>query len=207
LVGFVRDAADTGESRRVLAAFDDEGVWVYQAFRPSTVSAAVAKGTFGQGFGLDRMTWIKPSFGWMLHRSNYASSKRQEAIARIKIRRGGFDEILRSGVLTSFDPAIHESQERWARALRATEVHVQWDPDRDLVGLPLARRAIQLGLRGSMVKRYVDEWIVSVVDVTPIAKAVQSAAQTRSIMPDTPLEFEYPVDEETGHRLAVAGNT
>jgi hypothetical protein len=188
----------------VLAAFDDEGVWVYQAFRPSTVAAAVAKGTFGPGFGLDRMTWIKPSLGWMLHRSNYASSKRQEAIARIKVRRSGFDEVLRSGVLTSFDPAIHESQAQWARALRATEVHVQWDPDRDLDGRPLARRAIQLGLRGSMVKRYVDEWIVSVADFTPLAKAIHHALQMRTVLPETPLESEYPVDEETRHRLAIA---
>jgi Domain of unknown function (DUF4291) len=190
--------------RRVLAAFDDEGVWVYQAFRPSTVAVAVAKGTFGAGFGLDRMTWIKPSLGWMLHRSNYASSKRQEAIARIKVRRSGFDEILRSGVLTSFDSAIHESQAQWSRALRATEVHVQWDPDRDLDGRPLARRAIQLGLRGSMVKRYVDEWIVSVADFTSVAKAVHHALQIQAVLPEIPLESEYPVDAETRHGLAIS---
>lgn len=179
------------DTRRVLADFDDEGVWVYQAFRPSTVTAAVAKGTFGKGFGLDRMTWIKPSLGWMLHRSNYASAKRQEAIARIKVRRVGFDEILRAGVLTSFDPAVHESQEAWARALRATEVHVQWDPDRDLEGRPLPRRAIQLGLHGSMVRRYVEDWITSVVDYTPVARAIQSALKTGVALPDTPNEIEY----------------
>ena len=198
------DHTGSGGSRRVLAAFDDEGVWVYQAFRPSTVAAAIAKGTFGQGFGLDRMTWIKPSLGWMLHRSNYASSKRQEAIARIKVRRSGFDEILRSGVLTSFDPAIHESQAEWARALRATEVHVQWDPDRSLDGRPLARRAIQLGLQGGMVRRYVNEWIVSVADFTSTAKAIQHSLQMLSPLPHVPHESEYPIDDETRHRLAIA---
>jgi hypothetical protein len=187
----VRNLGSADESRRILADFDEEGVWVYQAFRPSTVAAAVAKGTFGKGFGLDRMTWIKPSLGWMLHRSHYASAKRQEAIARVKVRRTGFDEILRAGVLTSFDPAIHESQEKWARALRATEVHVQWDPDRDLEGRPLSRRAIQLGLQGSMVRRYVEEWIVSVVDYTAIAKAIQGALETSTPLPNTPSETEY----------------
>lgn len=201
----MHDRTSSGDSHRVLAAFDDEGVWVYQAFRPSTVAAAVAKGTFGQGFGLDRMTWIKPSLGWMLHRSNYASSKRQEAIARIKVRRSGFDEILRSGVLTSFDPALHESQDQWGRALRATEVHVQWDPDRDLDGRPLAQRAIQLGLGGGMVRRYVNEWIISVADFTSVAKAIQHALQMHTLLPETPLESEYPVDEETRHRLAITG--
>ena len=166
---------------------------MYQAFRPSTVAAAVAKGTFGKGFGLDRMTWIKPSLGWMLHRSSYASAKRQEAIARIKVRRSGFDEILRSSVLTSFDPAIHESQEQWAGALRATEVHLQWDPDRDLEGRPLARRAIQLGLRGSMVRRYVEQWIITVVDFTSVAKDIQLSVETGAPLPETPPEREYPV--------------
>jgi hypothetical protein len=190
----VRNHISADESRRVFADFDDEGVWVYQAFRPPTVSAAVVQGTFGKGFGLDRMTWIKPSLGWMLHRSNYASAKRQEAIARIKVRRRGFDEILRAGVLTSFDATIHESQDHWARALRTTEVHVQWDPDRDLKGRPLARRAIQLGLRGSMVRRYVGDWIISVIDFTSVAKAIQHALQAGTTLPDTPLETEYPLE-------------
>jgi hypothetical protein len=191
------------DSRQVLADYDDDGVWVYQAFRPSIVAVAVAKGTFGQGFGLERMTWIKPSFGWMLHRSNYASAKRQEAIARVKVRRSGFDEMLRSGVLTSFEPTAHESQDQWARALRATEVHTQWDPDRDLEGRPLSRRAIQLGLRGSMVARYVDNWIIRVDDVTPLAKAIQHAIHTGVRLPDAPVESVYPVDDETRRRLAI----
>jgi len=199
----VNGHVDSSDTHRVLAAFDDEGVWVYQAFRPSTVAAAVAKGTFGQGFGLDRMTWIKPSLGWMLHRSNYASSKRQEAIARIKLRRNGFDEILRCGVLTSFDPTAHASPDQWARELRATEVHVQWDPDRDLDGRPLKRRAIQLGLRGSMIKRYVHEWIISVTDFTSVAKAIQYALETRTPYPQTPLETDYPASPEIRHQLAI----
>jgi hypothetical protein len=191
------------ELRRVLADFDDEGVWVYQAFRPETVAVAVAKGTFGKGFGLDRMTWIKPSFGWMLHRSQYATAKRQEAIARIKVRREGFDEILRAGVLTSFEGAAHESTESWDRALRATEVHVQWDPDREVSGRPLERRAIQLGLRGGMVPRYVNEWIVTVEDATGLAKAIQRAVVSGGEMPAVSVEREYPVDAETRRRLGM----
>jgi hypothetical protein len=191
------------ELRRVLADYDDEGVWVYQAFRPETVAVAVAKGTFGKGFGLDRMTWIKPSFGWMLHRSQYASAKRQEAIARIKVRRAGFDEILRAGVLTSFEGAAHASAEAWDRALRATEVHVQWDPDREVTGRPLERRAIQLGLRGSMVPRYVNEWIIAVEDATGLARAIQRSLAAGAELPAVPVEREVPVDAETTRRLGM----
>jgi hypothetical protein len=167
------------------------------------VAVAVAKGTFGKGFGLDRMTWIKPSFGWTLHRSNYTTAKRQEAIARIKVRRAGFDQILRAGVLTSFHPSAHRSAETWDRSLRETEVHVQWDPDRALTGRPLERRAIQLGLRGSMVRRYIDEWILTVVDATPLARAVQRAVVEGGAMPPAPVEAEYPVAAEVRRRLAI----
>src|SRR5215218_4576696 len=99
-----------GPEKRIFAGFDDHGVWVYQAFRPSTVHEAVHLQTFGKGFSLDRMTWIKPSFGWMLHRSAYATKHRQEAIARIKLRHDGFLAILRQGVPTSFDPALFPSE-------------------------------------------------------------------------------------------------
>lgn len=191
-------------SREVLADYDDEGVWVYQAFRPATVAAAVEKGTFGKGFGLDRMTWIKPSFGWMLHRSGYATAKRQEAIARIKVRRAGFDEILAAGVLTSYQPEAHGTADAWDRALGGTEVHVQWDPDRALDGRPLDRRAIQLGLRGALVRRYVDELIVTVEDATALARAVHRAVVAGAALPAAPTERVYPVDAATRRRLGMA---
>jgi len=50
-------------SRQIFANYDFDGIYVYQAFKPSIVEAALEKGTFGKGFGLDRMTWIKPSTG------------------------------------------------------------------------------------------------------------------------------------------------
>ena len=81
-------------TNRVLAAYDEKGVFVYQAFHTETVAVAAAKGTFGKGFSLDRMTWIKPSFGWMLHRSGYAGKHGQEAIARIHLSHDGFLAIL-----------------------------------------------------------------------------------------------------------------
>ncbi len=34
--------------RHIYAAYDDAGIHVYQAFTPSIVQAALAKGTFGQ---------------------------------------------------------------------------------------------------------------------------------------------------------------
>ncbi|MEL6269642.1 MAG: DUF4291 family protein, partial [Chloroflexota bacterium] len=100
-------------TKQVLAAYDDEGVYVYQAFRPEIVQAALEKGTFDKGFGMDRMTWIKPSFGWMLHRSGYASKSRQQAIAKIKITHEGFRQALAWAVLTSWNPDAYSSADEW----------------------------------------------------------------------------------------------
>jgi hypothetical protein len=189
-------------TKRVLAAFDDAGVFVYQAFEPRIVRAAVEKGTFGVGFTLDRMTWIKPSFGWMLHRSEYATKHRQEAIARIRLSHDGFLAILRHAIPTHYDPALFTDEIAWSTALERSDVRYQWDPDRDLRGVRLARRAIQLGIRGETVRRYVNEWIVGIEDVTELARSVGEAAKRRNdAFPDVPEEREYPLPEEISRLL------
>jgi hypothetical protein len=178
----------------VFAAHDADGVFVYQAFRPEIVEAALAHGTFAAGFNRDRMTWIKPSFGWMLYRSGYATRHRQEAILKIKLRHDGFRTILGRAVPTTFDPARYASQHAWRDALDRSEVRVQWDPDRDLSLRRLDRRAIQLGLRGGTVRQYVEEWIVGLEDVTPLARAVAAAVRDGRPMPVVPEEAPYPGD-------------
>lgn len=59
----------TREPKVVRAAFDDRAVIVYQAYSPVIAEEAIRLQTFGPAFSLGRMTWIKPSFGWMLYRS------------------------------------------------------------------------------------------------------------------------------------------
>src|SRR5262252_373259 len=96
------------EPRKIIANYDHEGIHVYQAFTPTTVASALKRGTFDKGFSLDRMTWIKPSFGWMLYRSGYASKHRQEAILKIKLPPDGFRQILEQSIETSFNANIYE---------------------------------------------------------------------------------------------------
>ena len=43
--------------KKILASYDDKGLYVYQAFKPSIANEAIIKGTFGKGFSLERMTW------------------------------------------------------------------------------------------------------------------------------------------------------
>src|SRR3712207_6062427 len=112
--------SDSGQ-RRIFADYDEEGIFVYQAFKPSIVEAALRHGTFKEGFNLDRMTWIKPSFGWMLYRSQYATAHRQERILKIKLPHQAFLTILQNAVLTSFDPKVYSSRGEWQSALAKTE--------------------------------------------------------------------------------------
>lgn len=170
--------------RKIFANWNEAGICVYQAFRPATVKAALRRGTFDKGFSLDRMTWIKPSFGWMLYRSGYASKHRQEAILKIKISHHGFRAILAQAVETSFNPKLYDSEPAWAAALARFEVRFQWDPERALDGDKLDRRAIQIGLRGEVVKKYVNDWILQLEEVTELAKQIGGAVRNgRSILP------------------------
>lgn len=189
--------------RQILADYDDEGIFVYQAFKPSTVAAALANGTFAEGFNMHRMTWIKPSFGWMLYRSGYASKIRQKAILKIKLSHAGFRETLSQSIETSYNHRIYASHEDWKNALDASEVRHQWDPDRALNGYKLERRAIQIGIRGSMVERYVYEWILSLTEVTTLAYEIQHTVLNNVPLPTVPEERVYPVSKDLVRRLAI----
>ena len=195
-------------TRQIYAHYDDDGIFVYQAFKPSTVAAALKKGTFGQSFSLNRMTWIKPSFGWMLYRSGHATKPGQEAILKIKIAHDGFLTILRRAVKSSYnpDPSVHANRDEWKQALNASDVRHQWDPDRDLHLRRLDRRAIQIGIRGEMVYRYVNEWIIGLEEVTGLAHAIKQAVEQKLPLPDVPEERHYPVDADLQHRLGMIGN-
>lgn len=186
--------------RQIYAAYDDEGIYVYQAFSPSIVHAALEKGTFGKGFNLDRMTWIKPSFAWMLYRSGYATKPRQEAILKIKLTHAGFRTILAESVETSFNPDVYKNMDEWRQALKHSTVRHQWDPERFLnMKKHPSRRAIQIGIRGWVVQQYVNEWIIALEDVTELAHKIQSAVDV-----PVPDERVYPVDELLVQRLGIA---
>lgn len=188
--------------RRIRADWNVSGIYVYQAFRPATVAAAVTLGTFGPGFGPDRLTWIKPSFGWILHRSEYATAHRQEAIARVHLSHEGFQHILGQSIETVYDPSLFSTCEHWTDTLSRGDVRHQWDPDRDLRGARLEHRALQVGIRGLAIRRYVNEWILGIEDVTPLAREIgQAVRMRRSVLPAVPIEREYPLEPLLARRL------
>src|SRR5262245_22248191 len=192
--------------RHILAQFNQEDIVVYQAYSPQIGRYASENGSFGDGFRLDRMSWIKPNFLWMMHRSSWAEKQGQEVVLAIRLRRSSFDALLRSAVATKFENNVYESEVEWRLALRDSEVLFQWDPDHDPMGKPLQRRALQVGIRGNALRHYSQEWVVDIEDVTALVRA-QSRFRDPELFDEllTPLERVYPVsDPETTRRLGIS---
>lgn len=180
----------------IYADYDEEGVYVYQAFKPKIVKVAVELGTFGKGFGLDRITWIKPSFCWLLRRSKYGTKNRMQAIARIKLSHEAFLEILNQSIETHWNESLFSKEDDWTKKINKSDVIHQWDPERDLIGKRLDRQAIQIGIRGQVIKKYVSDFIIGVEDVSDLAHAIGKVAKSRSNnFPAIPIEKEYKVSE------------
>ncbi|WP_226002961.1 DUF4291 domain-containing protein [Paenibacillus sp. BJ-4] len=176
------------------AKYTDKCVTVYQAFNHLIANEILEGGTFGPSFKLDRMTWIKPSFLWMMYRCGWGNKSDQERIFSINISKEGFDYILSKAVLTKYKPKIHGSSVKWKEMLNESDIIFQFDPDRDVYGNKLDRKAIQLGLRGDAVEKYINEWIVDINDITNTVhdwKLLINTGQFNSEL--LPLEKEYNI--------------
>ena len=65
---------------------------------------------------MGRMTWIKPSFLWMMSRSGWATKPGQEHVLAVRMSRAGFENILGQGRLSANDPEVYPSREVVAAA-------------------------------------------------------------------------------------------
>ena len=185
------------KGRSILAQFDATSIVVYQAYGPSIGRYAAEHGHFGgPEFSYGRMSWIKPNFLWMMYRCGWATKENQQIVLAVRIRRDGFDDILRRAVPSTFAPHAYDSQTAWQNDLRASEVRLQWDPDHDPSGQQLPRRAIQLGLRGDVLNSYGGPWIVSIEDISDFVRARHADLQHKCLDAlITPKEEVYPVDD------------
>lgn len=158
--------------REIRAVHDDQTIRVYQAYSDQIANAALANGTFiSPPFSMSRMTWIKPSFLWMMYRAGWGyKDAGQSRILALDISREGFEWALAHSCPSHPEPGM--SREDWEALKNASPVRVQWDPERDLHHNPLPHRAIQIGLGPEAVRLYVGEWIKRVADVTPLAHAI-----------------------------------
>ena len=128
----------------------------------------------------------------MMYRSDWGTKKDQEVTLAIWIKREGFESIL-SGATTK--PSKDNPD---------LKVRLQWDPDHSPAGGKYARRAIQLGLKGNVVKRYINEWIVKIEDISDYVDKAKVFAKGDNSKLMTPEEKVYIRHQSlSGHKLGT----
>lgn len=150
--------------REIRAKYDDDTITIYQAYSSPIAKAAVKeqKLSASPDFSLQRMTWIKPSWSWMMYRSGYATKdERQSHILALKMTHKNFQDLLSLAVVCGGGALSDED--------RARAVRVQWDPERDPALRQLPYRSIQIGISRDISKKWSEEWIESIEDVTEMA--------------------------------------
>ncbi|HET6860923.1 MAG TPA: DUF4291 domain-containing protein [Streptomyces sp.] len=202
----VPDASPEEPAHRIRALHTETTVTVYQAYSPSLGLPAARDGRFPAAWKRERMTWIKPSFLWMMYRCGWGEKESQETVLAVEITREGFEWALRNACMSHYVRGLHPDEASWKRELKQAPARVQWDPERDLHLNPLPHRSLQLGLAGTASARYADEWTVSIKDVTPLAHEIHTLVRAGNLTAATTLlpgETPYPAGEELlGHLTA-----
>ncbi|THV38680.1 DUF4291 domain-containing protein [Glycomyces buryatensis] len=183
--------------RQIRARFDADTITVYQAYDPAIAEPALAAQAFVGPFKRERMTWIKPSFLWMMYRCGWATKPGQTRVLAIELTRTGFEWALAHSSLSH--PADDQNPEDRRAGLAAAPVRIQWDPERSLRLARMEHRSIQIGLSGEAVDRYVEEWIASISDVTDLARETAAdveAGRIEDAERRLPVEHPYPLSPD-----------
>src|SRR2546426_971389 len=180
--------------RHILAHFDGTAIVVYQAYRLAIGQFAAVNQRFGGEFSLNRMSWIKPNFLWMMYRSGWGTKLGQEITLAIWLRRDAFEEVLGKAVHSTYVPEVYRSPECWKARLGESSVRLQWDPDHDPSGAKQERRALQLGIAGEVLRRYARDWILRIEDISGFVSQQRLLSQAKGFSGlVTPSEAVYPI--------------
>jgi hypothetical protein len=195
------------EGRHINAHIFEDKLLVYQAYRHSIADYAIKNQCFGgTDFSFNRMSWIKTSFLWMMYRSGWAQKAGQEKVLGIWVPLTFIDKILDLTIISSYSKEFHATTEEWRLQLESSESRLQWDPDHDPVGTPISRKAIQLGLKGTLLKEFATTSIQKIEDLTPFVKeqyAHVNAGEYQKLR--MPIESCYaPKNPATTNRIGLS---
>lgn len=197
--------------REIRAQHTADTIVVYQAYCNEIGLAAAEQHRLDASpkFSTSRMTWIKPSWAWMMYRSGYSyKDPRQECILAISLRKDVFISLLENAVVASAQNTdICETQHTDA----LPRVRVQWDPERTIRLEKLPYRSIQIGVPGERVKA-LNDGIVNIRNVTEQARELKQeldnnkdvtaeALQSRGLITE---ETTFSVSERLSHLLDMA---
>ncbi|KAH7355254.1 ATP-dependent RNA helicase DHX8 [Rhexocercosporidium sp. MPI-PUGE-AT-0058] len=200
--------------RQIRALYDAETVTVYQAYSRTIAEAAVREQRLDASPDFicgQRMTWIKPSWCWMMYRSGYASKDlRQTHILALRLTHATFKSLLLRASLSSNHsvPSVPLTPEE-----KNMPVRVQWDPERSPRLERLGWRSLQVGISGTLVNEWVSGGIVSIEDVSERARRLGEWVENHKgeegewerLVEEglVPRERVYEVDEEVRGRLGM----
>ena len=181
-------------NKEIRAVYTKNTIRVYQAYNKIIASEAVINKTFGHNFKMDRMTWIKPSFLWMMYRCGWATKENQECVLAIDMKREAFEYLVNNAVMTTYQKEIYSSYEEWKMLIHSSDIRMQWDPERDIYGNPLKHRSLQIGLKGNAIRKYVDEWILNITDITDFVLELKSMiSMKKDVSALLPKEMVYRI--------------
>ena len=79
--------------------------------------------------------------------------------------------------------------------MKRSSVRLQWDPDHDPTGAPVARRAIQLGLRRAALAGWDGSFIEAVHDISDFVATQRPLAVAPFDQLRVPVERVYPIED------------
>nr|RBQ98086.1 hypothetical protein FVER53263_01028 [Fusarium verticillioides] len=172
--------------RQVRAYYNDTTITVYQAYKESIAKAAVdaQKLNASPDFKSGRMTWIKPSWAWMMYRAGYSyKDPGQSRILALRMKHEHFIALLERGVLSNHTHKLNPDEKRE----KTVDVRIQWDPERTAKLEVLPYRSIQIGIPGALSEQWANEWIVEIEDVTDKARELKRVIDERPSITDEEL--------------------
>jgi len=145
------------------------------------------------------MTWIKPSWNWMMYRSGYSyKDANQSNILAIKLTRECFHELLLMSIESGSDDARRDGK----------QIRVQWDPERDIrIGVlgndtsGRSIRSIQMGIPAGSKDEWVANGIVEIEDVTKFARELKRVLDTEKDASEDELKSRGLVPSEQLYNL------
>ncbi|KAK4199970.1 hypothetical protein QBC40DRAFT_226664 [Triangularia verruculosa] len=175
---FLEASASPIPYKQIRALFNTQTITLYQAYNPAIATAAVTHQKLNASplFKTTRMTWIKPSWAWMLCRSGYSfKDPNQSRILALSINHSDFLWLLSQGVVSHRNPEEKEKD----GGKKLTGVRIQWDPERDVKMEKLRHRSIQIGIPGGEVCERWLGMIVKIEDLTDKARELKRVIDER----------------------------
>jgi len=129
-----------------------------------------------------------------MYRSGWGTKQDQEITLAITIRREGFEELLKEAVHSIYIQEVYKTQEEWKHKMENAAVVLQWDPDHNPSGHKQNRRAIQLGIKGELLDKYINKWTVKIEDISDFVEEQRQFIENDEKL-ITPFEEEYPITD------------